>query len=377
MPRRRRRQAPPTRGTQPRGRGGRARRGARAADRQRSRSESASPPQLRRAFADLSPESESDAEPNQDRRSPHKDDGIQATLQAINRRLAQLEEQRLPAPVPPAQPQPIAAAAGGPAQGQDVAPIPIQRQPDPIQLLTAQGAANNQGEPLHVQNLQNNRHILGHTLPDSIRNKIQDGAYVDLATLKKSTDPVEQPTITVQCSNSPQIQLVTTQPREPDSFGEWLRLFSIFSSVHVQYFPADAAPLFSYQAHIQHLSTREAPFVWRNYDREFRKLHAKNHNLPWEKLDYELLLSLQPARAPLNQPRKQQQPFHPASGGPPPEGACNSFYHKGFCKRNWDCPYKHLCGHCRRPGHNLRKCHQHAMEQARKQSTNTNKKPNP
>ena len=140
MPRRRRRRAPPTRGNQPRGRGGQARRGARAADRQRSRSGSASPPQLRRAFADLSPESESDAEPNQDRRSPHQDDGIQATLQAINRRLAQLEEQRVPAPVPPAQPRPIAAAAGGPARGQDVAPIPIQQQPDPLQLLIAQGA---------------------------------------------------------------------------------------------------------------------------------------------------------------------------------------------------------------------------------------------
>ena len=189
-----------------------------------------------------------------------------------------------------------------------MAPLHIQRQQDPLQLLIAQGAVpNNQGEPL--QNLQNNRHILGHTLPDSIRNKIQDGAYVDLATLKKSSDPEEQPTITVQCTNSPQIQLVTRQEREPDSFGEWLRLFSIFSSVHIQYFPADAAPLFSYQAYIQHLSTREAPFIWRNYDREFCKLHDKNHNMPWEKLDYELLLSLQPARAPLNQPRKQQQPF--------------------------------------------------------------------
>ena len=319
---RRLRRAPPTRGTRPHGRGGRARRGARAANRQRSRSESSSPhgpPHLHPALEDLSPESESEAEPNQGRRSLHQDDGIQATLQAINRRLEQLEQRQAPAPVPPAQPRPIAAAAGGPTQGQDVAPLHIPRQQAPLQLLIAQGAApNNQGEPL--QNLQSNRHILGHTLPDSIRTKIQAGAYVDLASLKKSSDPEEQPTITVQCTNSPQIQLVTKQEREPDSFGEWLRLFSIFSSVHVPYFLVDAAPLFSYQAHIQHLSTREAPFVWRNYDREFRKLHAKNHNMPWERLDYELLLSLQPAQAHIDQPPKQQQPFPPASGGPPSPG---------------------------------------------------------
>ena len=114
-----------------------------------------------------------------------------------------------------------------------------------MQLLIAQGAdAHNQGEPL--QTLEANRYILGHTVPDSIRNKIQDGAYVDLATLKKSNDPEEQPTITVQCANSPQIQLVTPQEKKTDSFGEWLRLFSIFASVHIQYFPADAAPLFAY-----------------------------------------------------------------------------------------------------------------------------------
>ena len=89
---RRLRRAPPTMGTQPCGRGGRARRGARDANRQRSRCASSSPPHLQRAFADLSPESESEADPNQGRRSPHQDDGLQATLQAINRRSDQLEQ---------------------------------------------------------------------------------------------------------------------------------------------------------------------------------------------------------------------------------------------------------------------------------------------
>lgn len=45
-----------------------------------------------------------------------------------------------------------------------------------MQLLIAQGpATQNRGEPL--QTLQANRYILRHTLSDSIRNKIQDGAY--------------------------------------------------------------------------------------------------------------------------------------------------------------------------------------------------------
>ena len=69
-------------------------------------------------------------------------------------------------------------------------------------------------------------------------------------------------------------------------------------------------------------SEREAPFVWRNYDREFRKHYAKNNNLPWEKLDYEILHRLQPARSVQStQPSYQQQPFQRATGGQPPDKA--------------------------------------------------------
>ena len=36
------------------------------------------------------------------------------------------------------------------------------------------------------------------------------------------------------------------------------------------------------------------------------------------------------------------QAFSPASRGGPPEGSCNVFFFRGFCKKNWDCPYKLL-----------------------------------
>lgn len=58
-----------------------------------------------------------------------------------------------------------------------------------------------------------------------------------------------------------------------------------------------------------------------------------------------------------NKGENTKQPFQRASGGPPPKDTCHCFYFKGYCKNQFtSCEYNHICGHCKKSGHSLKKC---------------------
>ena len=208
--------------------------------------------------------------------------------------------------------------------------------------------------------------VLGVTTDDDIVRKIRRGAFIELGVLSKSApSPSASSTYNLTLAPPP-----PPKPFQPSSFSEWLDLFLVYMTIRMGQAPAEGPALTTYVARIKELSRREPLGVWLAYDREHRKLKAVEPELSWTKVHHDLLYPCQPTRP---HEAYSRQPFHAASEGPLPAGACPTFFFKGWCEKHTKCPQKHLCGHCQKPGHSSQRCFKYRQEQGKPRASFTSK----
>ena len=85
--------------------------------------------------------------------------------------------------------------------------------------------------------------VLGATLDPKIKVKIQEGAYVDLASLCAPSD--SSVSVAMGSDGQPSISLTPSRVRPPTSIFEWIRLFGVYASVYVECHPSESSALFT------------------------------------------------------------------------------------------------------------------------------------
>ena len=173
-----------------------------------------------------------------------------------------------------------------------------------------------------------------------------------------------QPSLNFSWSGEhPSIAMAGPKATPPANYREWSKLFSIYMVVRMEMWPQEGQAMITYAARIGDLEASEAPGVWYQYDVAFRKLRAMKPDLPWQRILVDILWPIQrrnhtitATTTPSYNDQRTNQPFHKASGGSPPHKTCTNYYYKGTCNSGSGCGYKHICGHCRRPGHSLINC---------------------
>ena len=273
----------------------------------------------------------------------------------------------------PAQPAHIPAALGA-------APAPPAQMPEqqtngtgedvPLQQVIAQGAVPGLRLAIPDQQLGENPMssylTLGCSVEERIKTKIWQGLYIELTCLASLGGP--QASVSLNWSGQhPSICMAPPKSAPITSYWEWLTLFRTYASIYLEVHTQEGPALFTYTERVGELH-RNFPktLIWLEYDRKFRLQKAVDKNLPWQKVELQILWPMMGMRqqeslaTPFvdnNMNRDNTSTSQRASGGEPPADTCTSYYFKGFCKKQFKgCGYHHLCGHCHKPGHPLTKC---------------------
>lgn len=203
-------------------------------------------------------------------------------------------------------------------------------------------------------------HLLtvGAFVEDAHRLAIQSRAYFNLSCLMH-TDPCAAIHSLEVVDGKPRVTTEKLKDRKPETWSEWVSLFSTFAGIYCEAHPTEATGLFSYQRIIQELSW-EGGVVWRDYDELFRNIKARHMPLPWSETSQKMLgmirrrVTTMATAVPLQAARPFRAPFEiPADC---PSGSCHIFYVKGYCTKGVQCKYKHICKTCKQSGHSFSAC---------------------
>ncbi len=232
---------------------------------------------------------------------------------------------------------------------------------------------------------------LGDTLPQTIRNKIQDHKYVDFRDILNFDKPQNQ-TLVVQDNTL----VLQNQRRRPLSFMEWNSAWRLFFSIYVAAHSDETQTLLSYVNDIHAMEA--AGLNWTLYDELFRR-GRENVQYPWDTIRPDLDRKISfightavndrrrvgaTGFANVNGPnvsnknvnvgmmghashsfrsepssfqsqsQLHDQPFRPESNSfqsqfqvSVPKGFCIAFHSTSkICKYGENCVYKHLCFRC-------------------------------
>lgn len=253
-------------------------------------------------------------------------------------------------------------------------------------------------------------------VPNTIRNKVEKGEYVDFAMLLQENmypTPSDDPSYTLSVCPDPDsssqgvlISQSKHKRRSISDLSSWLQAWNTYVLLMVHKEPHRALDLLSYQRFICEVSTRSPCSAWLLYDRKFRMAAAANPSLPWGRKNTELWLecftnplhvrggedkgdstttasssglSRDQARRPCtycsslkhfpdNCPRNpfrsqrapskpESRPFRSSSPTPRPRGntgTCNDYNGPFSCRRKV-CNFRHQCSICN-GGHTRRDC---------------------
>ena len=201
---------------------------------------------------------------------------------------------------------------------------PLQVPPaDPYQHALAQGALAVEG--LRFPPVQDPGEsplapwlILGSVIDISIKTKVWEGRFIELATLFHSTP---KPSYTVSYNGeNPSFSMTAPKASPPSTYREWLDLFLIYSAIIMEARPQEAAGLFTYIARIGELEASDYSLVWFDYDIAFRRLRAIKQDLPWQKTVMEILWPIQMRRQAVAQNNTPQN-CHLSSSSQSPDSS--------------------------------------------------------
>ena len=199
---------------------------------------------------------------------------------------------------------------------------------------------------------QSNILTLGVTVDPRIKAKIWAGQYVELASLHSVVD--QRPALAVAWEGD-QPHLAVAPPRHaaPSNVTEWQKLFLTYAAIYVEAHPTEAAALMTYAVRVVDLYASHRGFLWRAYDERFRRLRAVCTTLPWNQLNWHLVMELTGAQCQSETSTSSSQPSRAGTAGTAPAGACRVHFYKGVCTRQ---KYTHICSICGKSGHSATTC---------------------
>ena len=171
----------------------------------------------------------------------------------------------------------------------------------------------------------------GH-VPATLRKAIKKGEPVNLARLlphSKSFDSkAYEPTFSIDPES---MSFRKEEPKEQLRFYDWSRAFTIFMSIRLSYFPAEAQSLLKHLQNVQELHAIGKDAI--EYDLNFRRSKYQHPSIPWGQWLSELVDKLPPVKAN-SVPKPKLQKRKP----------CINFNTKR-CKFQ-NCIFSHICSKC-------------------------------
>ena len=213
-------------------------------------------------------------------------------------------------------------------------------------------------KPSSIAEMDNNYQMIDAHLEESVRKKIENFEYVDLAKLlskNKSSKEGEQRLEIVTKNGMTYLAPVSDKEGGINSYGKWEQAFRVYSNVLTSRYPHKAPELLQYN-HTIH--TAASSYTWENvyaYDREFRQHISRFPSRAWNVL-------LQQAWTMLLKDRVKNENTVFQKGGYPPKNKrhkepCRR-YNKGRCSFGLSCNYDHRCSvpECGKFGHGAHIC---------------------
>ena len=252
-----------------------------------------------------------------------------------NPMLVQVPQNPMPVQVPQ-NPMPVQNPMEPPVAHNPVqAPVPILDQDAPGQI---NGNAVIQG-PLPLPSVSS---PLGLHVCQTIKDKITQGIYLDIACLLDTTSSVNSPGRLI-LNNSGNLCMAPESQRKIYSIEEWSDAFLVFASIYLSAHPTKTQEVLKYFSTIRLAAKRHMGAGWKSYDCQFRMRFASNPaTMSFGLIDQELwLIFMGPSTmSTYNNERK-----------------CYD-YNFRTCFKNF-CPYNHSCLNCS-GSHQAHQCRQNS-----------------
>ena len=172
---------------------------------------------------------------------------------------------------------------------------------------------------------------IGFHVTQTVKDKIIQGQYVELAALLDNTGQGVQTGHRLVVSGSGQITVAQQSARRISGIEEWSDAFLVYSSIFLAAHPHRIQEVLKYFSTIRLAAGRHSGQGWLSYDHQFRLRLGYNPTASFGIIDQELwLLCMGPSK------------LHTSDQG---YKRCFDFNFSGSCNRNI-CPYKHICVNC-------------------------------
>ena len=198
--------------------------------------------------------------------------------------------------------------------------------------------------------------MIGNYVEDHIRERIENGEYVDFARLlPRDRMEIQEDTKMEIVSRNGRTYFVPAQDLGEGSggitnFSRWEQTFRVFSNISCRRFPHRSAELIQYN-HVIH--TAALTYTWENiylYDRDFRYHLARFPHRSWAViLQQAWTMRLKDRNKSDKSSRSQKKKF---SGG---KDVCWRF-NSGHCSFGSSCKFQHKCAICNKYGHGAHNC---------------------
>ncbi len=130
---------------------------------------------------------------------------------------------------------------------------------------------------------------VGANVPQTLKEKIIKGEYIELGQLLETSMPKKVSNFTLNMNNEGQIVWEDCRPkRRITSIHAWTTAFIIFSGVFLEAHPHRTQELLKYMSLIRTAAARYQGYGWREYDRQWRLRQASQPLRSWAAIDSEL-----------------------------------------------------------------------------------------
>ena len=198
--------------------------------------------------------------------------------------------------------------------------------------------------------------VVGNFIEDHIRERIENGEYVDFSRLlprdRLLAEEDNRMEIVNRNGKTYFVPAVDMDPSGITNFSCWEQAFRVFSKIYTRRFPSRASELIQYN---QVIYTAALSFTWENvylYDRDFRLHLSRFPNRLWSVI-------LQQAWTMRLKDHNQGTQGSSSKGGRGGKSRKDNIcwrYNSGHCTYGGSCKFEHRCAICNKFGHGAHIC---------------------